>query len=86
MLIAVTLTSISLSAQEQITLKQAQDYAVKNAYSVKSAQLDLKKVEEQIKETTARGLPQINADGSFQNFLDIPVQVIPDFKLKLSPL
>ena len=50
MLIAVTLASVSLSAQEQLTLKQAQDYAVQNAYSVQSAQLDLKKVEEQIKE------------------------------------
>lgn len=77
--IALTLAVVSLSAQEQLTLKQAQDYAVKNAYAVQSAQLDLKKVEEQIKETKARGLPQINANGSFQNFLDIPVQVIPDF-------
>ncbi len=79
LLIALTLAVVSLSAQEQLTLKQAQDYAVKNAYAVQSAQLDLKKVEEQIKETRARGLPQINANGSFQNFLDIPVQVIPDF-------
>ena len=77
--IALTLAVVSLSAQEQLTLKQAQDYAVKNAYAVQSAQLDFKKVEEQIKETKAKGLPQINASGSFQNFLDIPVQVIPDF-------
>jgi len=68
-----------IDAQEQLTLKQAQDYAIQNAYSVQTAQLDLRVVEEQIKETKAIGLPQVNAEGSFQNFLDIPVQVIPDF-------
>ncbi len=69
----------SLQAQEQLTLQQAQDYAIKNAYTVQAAQLDLRKVEQQVKETKAIGLPQINAEGSFQNFLDIPIQVIPDF-------
>lgn len=71
--------SHTLSAQEGLTLAQAQAYAIKNAYSVQAAQLDLKKVEEQIKETKAIGLPQVTAEGAFQNFLDIPVQVIPDF-------
>ncbi|MFK7755431.1 MAG: TolC family protein [Flavobacteriales bacterium] len=76
---SLALISSGLSAQEELTLEQAQEYALKNAYSVKAALLDLKKVEEQVKETKAIGLPQINAEGSFQNFLDIPVQVIPDF-------
>lgn len=71
--------SHNISAQEGLTLAQAQAYAIENAYSVQAAQLDLKKVEEQIKETKAIGLPQVNAEGAFQNFLDIPVQVIPDF-------
>lgn len=69
----------TLRAQESLTLQQAQAYAVKNAYSVQAAQLDLSKVEQQVKETVAIGLPQISAEGSFQNFMDIPVQVIPDF-------
>lgn len=75
----LALSFSTLSAQEQLTLQQAQQYAVKNAYSVQAAQLDLRKVEQQVKETKAIGLPQINAEGAFQNFLDIPVQVIPDF-------
>jgi len=81
-LITIALAVLALqycSAQEQISLQEAQDYAIKNAYSVQIARLDLKKAEQQVKETTAIGLPQINASGSFQNFLDIPVQVIPDF-------
>ncbi len=79
LLSVLTLFNLSSVGQEGLTLEQAQTYGVQNAYSVQSALLDLKKVEQQVKETTAIGLPQINAEGSFQNFIDIPVQVIPDF-------
>jgi len=65
--------------QENISLQQAQEYALQNAYSVQAARFELQKAEHQVKETLSAGLPQINAEGSFQNFLDIPVQVIPDF-------
>lgn len=68
-------------AQEQITLSlaEAQAYGVANSYSVQLSDLDIELARKKVKETAAIGLPQINASGSYQNFLDIPVMVIPDF-------
>lgn len=61
------------------SLPEAQEYAVENSYQAVNAQKDIDKAKMRVKETTAIGLPQINAEGSFQNFIDIPTQVIPDF-------
>ena len=66
-------------SQEELSLIQAQQYGIQNAFSVQSAKLDLQKANERVKEIKAIGLPQVNAQGSFQNFLDVPVQVLPDF-------
>lgn len=67
------------ATSKEFTLKQAQDFAVENSYSTKSAMLDEKKAVQRVRETTAIGLPQINASAGFQNFLDVPTQVLPDF-------
>lgn len=59
------------------SLKEAQDYALKNAYSIKNAKADVKIAEKKIFETTTLGLPQVNGEINFQNFIDIPTQVLP---------
>lgn len=61
------------------SLKEAQVYAIEHSYQAVNAQRDISKAKMRVKETTAIGLPQINASGSFQQFIDIPTQVIPDF-------
>lgn len=76
------LASVQLSAQEKKTpgaysLKEAQEYALKNSYAVKNAQADVKIAEKKIFETTTLGLPQVNGEVNFQNFIDIPTQVLP---------
>ncbi len=78
-LILLLTTVQAVTAQEQLTLKQAQDYAIQNSYEIKTALLDLELAEEKIKETTAIGLPQINGEVAFQNFIEIPTVIIPDF-------
>ena len=65
------------------TLKEAQEFAVSNNYSTQNARTDIIKANYQVKQTTAIGLPQINASASYQDMIDIPTQLIPDF---LSPV
>ena len=80
-LLFATLISINSNAQEsfQLSLQEAVDYAMKNQNSVKNAELDKEIAVQKVKETVAIGLPQVNGKASYQNFLDIPTQVIPNF-------
>lgn len=52
----------------QFTLKEAQDYALKNSPLIKNANIDLASAKQKIWETTAIGLPQVNGKlaGSYQ--------------------
>lgn len=79
MLVFTLVVGKSAKAQQSFTLKEAQDYAVENSYKTKSAHFDVEKAKKVIKETIAIGLPQISGEFNFQNFLEIPTQVLPDF-------
>ena len=52
----------------QFTLKEAQDYALKNSPLIKNANIDLASAKQKIWETTAIGLPQVNGKlaGTYQ--------------------
>jgi outer membrane protein TolC len=67
--------SFGISAQE-FSLFEAQTHALENAEDIKRAELDLEIAEKQVVETRAIGLPQIKSEMNFQNFLNIPVQVV----------
>lgn len=69
---------LGATAQEiqSFSLFEAQDYAINNIEKLKNAQLDLESAEKKVIETRAIGLPQISASASFQNFLNLPVQVV----------
>ncbi len=60
-----------------LTVQEAQDYAVKHSTRTKNARLDIKKSDKEVWETTARGLPQISASGSYTNNLKLRTQLIP---------
>jgi len=64
-------------AQEEFTLSQAVDYAVKNTYAIKNADLAIKAAKHKKWETTTMGLPQISASVDYQNFIEQPVSLIP---------
>jgi outer membrane protein TolC len=66
-----------VSSQNAFTLEQAQKFALENSYSIKSSEADLRKSEQKIREILAIGLPQINAQGTFQNNLVLPTTVLP---------
>jgi outer membrane protein TolC len=79
-LILASIFSLGLSAQEMtLSLEEAMNKALTMNRNVQISELEIEKAERVVKETLAIGLPQINASGEFQNFLDIPTTVLPDF-------
>lgn len=73
-LLAVPIFSIG---QNNFTLEQAKKYSLEHSYTLKSSETEFKKSEQKIREILAIGLPQISAQGSFQNNLVLPTTVIP---------
>jgi len=68
------------NAQEKtikISLQEAINFALENSYNAKAAKNDIKASKEIVWETTAIGLPQINAKIDYQNFLKQPVSLLP---------
>ncbi|MFM2286395.1 MAG: hypothetical protein RLZZ543_1892 [Bacteroidota bacterium] len=62
--------------QGSFTLPQAIDYALKNGYSVKNAATDIEIAKKKVAEIRGIGIPQLKADASFQNFVEVPVSII----------
>jgi outer membrane protein TolC len=74
--VLLLLLASTVQAQNAFTLAQAIDYALKNGYSVKNAATDLEIAQKKVVEIRGIGIPQLKADGSYQNFLQVPVSVI----------
>ncbi len=70
-----------ISGQEirELSLKEAQEFALQNNYDIKNAKTDVKIAKKTVKENVAIGLPQINGRISNTNYIDIPTTLIPDF-------
>ena len=60
-----------------LSLKQAQDYALKNNLNIKNAYLDLEIAKKKIWETTAMGLPQLNAAVNYSHIFKVPEVSFP---------
>ncbi|MBX7183194.1 MAG: TolC family protein [Bacteroidia bacterium] len=67
----------SIPKKTSFSLKEAQAYAAENAYAVKEVKYNISQAEQQVREYTAIGLPQINGEATFTDFLVIPTSVIP---------
>lgn len=82
--IAIFLLLMTISfgfAQEvpsNFTLQEAIDYALANNRQAKNAARDIEAAKQQKWETTATGLPQINATVNYQNFLKQQVSLLPN--------
>lgn len=76
--IAVLLFSPGISAQNlSLSLKEAQDYAVSNSYSVKNARFDLEIARKKVKENLSVGFPQIDGTVDYSYFLALPTSLVP---------
>ena len=74
------LVGTGLSAQSEtvaLNLEEAIAYGLANNPSVLNANLEIKKAYKERWATIAIGLPQIDVSGSYQNFLELPVSLVP---------
>lgn len=77
-LLAVALGFVSLgNAQQSLTMAAAKEYAVQNAFQVKSKNFDAQSAKLQTEELIAIGLPQISGSIQYQNFIDRPTSILP---------
>ncbi len=91
--ILLTFTSFVFSQEDgmSFSLQEAIDFALENNRTVKNAARDIEAAEEQKWETTATGLPQLNATLDYQNqikqqfeAIDFDMDGVPDFGAKHS--
>jgi outer membrane protein len=59
------------------SLNEVREYAVKHNTAVGNARLDVAMAKKKIWETTATGLPQVNATISYQDMIKIPTTLLP---------
>ena len=74
------LFATSLNAQENkysFTLQEAVDFATDNNRAIQNAERDVKIAAQTKRETTATGLPQVNANIGYNNWLEQQVSLIP---------
>ncbi len=74
------LSMVSLEAAGQnkssFSLAEAKTYALENNPTLKNAALDIESSIAKKREVLGIGLPQVGFNGSFQNFINLPVQVV----------
>ena len=79
--LVISIASIIAYAQDTtsqaFSLKQAQDYALENAFSAKSYALGVDQAKTNVNESISYGLPQVNGSVSFQDFLQLPTSLVP---------
>ena len=74
------LFATSLNAQENkysFTLQEAVDFATDNNRAIQNAERDVKIAAQTKRETTATGLPQVNANIGYNNWIEQQVSLIP---------
>lgn len=74
----VIILGLGLHAQEKsmrISLDEAIAFAIENSYNTKASKNGISSAKETVRETSATGLPQINASFDYQNFLKQPVSL-----------
>ena len=72
--IALILAFSSL-AQQRLSVKEAQELGLQNNIKVKNASLEVSLAKKKIMETISIGLPKINGELNWQQFIEIPTTV-----------
>ncbi len=63
----------------KLSLQEALDVALEKNKQLQNSNLDVKIADEEVWITTARGLPQVSANGSYNNNLSLSTQLFPNF-------
>ena len=77
LIITVSYFGFAQETPQNFSLQEAIDFALENNRQAKNATLDIDAAKQQKWETTASGLPQINAKIDYQHWLKQQVQLIP---------
>ncbi|MGC6428252.1 MAG: TolC family protein [Flavobacteriales bacterium] len=76
-ILIILIFSSPLLAQQSLSVEQAIELGLEKNNSIKNAVLDLEYAKKQIKETVAIGLPKINGELNWQQFIEIPTTLVP---------
>lgn len=78
-LLATLLTSFAWSQTypESLSLEEAIEFGMKNNRSIINADREILKAKKERWKTIAIGLPQISSEINYQNFLEMPVSLVP---------
>lgn len=74
----VLLGSVTLFAQESMSLKECIDFALENHLTLRNSALDEEKADYQVKETRAVGLPQVDGKIDLMANLEVQKQFVPE--------
>lgn len=81
MCLTVSIKGFSQTSPEPVTynfsVQEAVDYALNHKDSVVNARLDVTSADYRVKEIIGQGLPQINGQASFQDYLKVPTTLLP---------
>jgi outer membrane protein len=78
-LLLVPFFGLTQETEKVFSLVEAIEYAKLHNYDYVNAQTDVEIAEKRVWESTALGLPQIDGSISNDNYIDIPVTLLPDF-------
>ena len=79
-LTSILFLSLVIHGQEKsmiVSLEEAVIFALENNYNIKESKNIVLSAKETVWETTATGLPQVNATVNYQNFIKQPVSLLP---------
>lgn len=74
-IIALTASSVAFG-QQSFTIDEAWNYAVQHNANVRKAKIDEEIATQKVKETTGIGLPQVNGQAKYQDYIKIPVMYV----------
>jgi outer membrane protein TolC len=77
LLTLIGLASETIAQIQQLSLIQAQEFALKYAFQVKNAQHDKTSADLTSDELLGIGLPQLNGSLQYQNFINLPTSIVP---------
>lgn len=76
LLLVINFKSVAQN-ERSFSLKEAQIYALEHNYDVINALTDIEIARKKVSETISTGLPQVTGQVSYNNYLEIPTQLIP---------
>ena len=76
-MLLISFISFSQESNSSFSLEEAIQYAIENNRTAINAQRDIEAAKKQKWETTATGLPQVNATVDYQNYLKQQISLIP---------